>query len=165
MGREDPQLKLRLTEEMKAKITDAAKANGRSVNAEIVARLEAYESGGDVAQDWKRRFEEEHDAYVRMERLYDGTFDIAMNYRNILATVKGQLLQYVGMVKSLASIITNLDGPPAPDLINVAERMEAAAADTKERLSEESNLDKARQEMRELEATIAKADDLLKESK
>lgn len=41
MAREDPQLKLRLTEEMKAKVTEAAKASGRSVNAEIVARLEA----------------------------------------------------------------------------------------------------------------------------
>ncbi|RVI06472.1 Arc family DNA-binding protein [Sinorhizobium meliloti] len=40
MGREDPQLKLRLTEELKEKVADAAKANNRSVNAEIVARLE-----------------------------------------------------------------------------------------------------------------------------
>ncbi|RUM18712.1 Arc family DNA-binding protein [Rhizobium phaseoli] len=39
MGREDPQLKLRLPEEMKDKITEAAKTMGRSVNAEIVARL------------------------------------------------------------------------------------------------------------------------------
>ncbi|ANL55092.1 ribbon-helix-helix domain-containing protein [Rhizobium phaseoli] len=39
MGREDPQLKLRLPEEMKDKITDAAKTMGRSVNAEIVDRL------------------------------------------------------------------------------------------------------------------------------
>lgn len=39
MAREDPQLKLRLTEEMKAKVTEAAKANNRSVNAEIVDRL------------------------------------------------------------------------------------------------------------------------------
>lgn len=39
MGREDPQLKLRLSEEMKSAITAAARANGRSVNSEIVARL------------------------------------------------------------------------------------------------------------------------------
>jgi predicted transcriptional regulator len=39
MSREDPQLKLRLTEDMKATITEAAQANGRSVNSEIVARL------------------------------------------------------------------------------------------------------------------------------
>lgn len=47
MAREDPQLKLRLTEELKALVTNAAKANGRSVNAEIVSRLEASFSNDD----------------------------------------------------------------------------------------------------------------------
>ncbi|RWX74453.1 Arc family DNA-binding protein [Neorhizobium lilium] len=162
MGREDPQLKLRLTEDMKGRITEAAKANGRSVNAEIVARLEAYEAGGDVGQDWKRRFAEEQDAYRRMERLYDGTFDVAMNYRTILATVRGQLLQYVGLVKSLASIITNLEGPPPPDAIDLATRLEAAASETKERLSQETPLDQAKSELKKLEALISKSDDLTK---
>lgn len=41
MAREDPQLKLRLTEEMKDRVTRAAQDNGRSVNAEIVSRLES----------------------------------------------------------------------------------------------------------------------------
>lgn len=40
MAREDPQLKLRLTEEMKARIASEAEKNGRSVNAEITDRLE-----------------------------------------------------------------------------------------------------------------------------
>lgn len=43
MAREDPQLKLRLTEEMKAAITEAARSSGRSVNAEIVARLGQFD--------------------------------------------------------------------------------------------------------------------------
>lgn len=41
MARDDPQLKLRLTTEMKDQIVDAARDSGRSVNAEIVARLDA----------------------------------------------------------------------------------------------------------------------------
>ncbi|MBD8555526.1 Arc family DNA-binding protein [Rhizobium sp. CFBP 8762] len=40
MAREDPQLKLRLTEEMKLTVTESARQNNRSVNAEIVQRLE-----------------------------------------------------------------------------------------------------------------------------
>ena len=40
MSREDPQFKLRMTEDLKAKVEEAAKANNRSMNAEIVARLE-----------------------------------------------------------------------------------------------------------------------------
>lgn len=40
MTREDPQLKVRLTPDLKQRIAEAAVANGRSLNAEIVARLE-----------------------------------------------------------------------------------------------------------------------------
>lgn len=43
MSRDFPQLKLRLPEDIKARIADAASLNGRSVNAEIVARLRSSE--------------------------------------------------------------------------------------------------------------------------
>ncbi|MBJ8938574.1 Arc family DNA-binding protein [Citrobacter koseri] len=41
MSREDPQLRIRLPVELKEKIDDAAKSNNRSMNAEIVQRLDA----------------------------------------------------------------------------------------------------------------------------
>jgi hypothetical protein len=41
MSREDPQFKLRLPAELKARIDQQAEANRRSINAEIIARLEA----------------------------------------------------------------------------------------------------------------------------
>ena len=40
MARQDPQLKLRLPEDLKDKIAKAAEKSGRSMNAEIVSRLE-----------------------------------------------------------------------------------------------------------------------------
>jgi hypothetical protein len=40
MAREDPQFKLRMTEDLKAAIERSAAANNRSMNAEIVARLD-----------------------------------------------------------------------------------------------------------------------------
>lgn len=40
MSREDPQLRIRLPIELKEKIEDYAKANNRSMNAEIVQRLD-----------------------------------------------------------------------------------------------------------------------------
>jgi hypothetical protein len=40
MSREDPQLRIRLPIELKEKIEDAAKSNNRSMNAEIVQRLD-----------------------------------------------------------------------------------------------------------------------------
>ncbi|MDZ7863356.1 Arc family DNA-binding protein [Acidovorax sp.] len=41
MSRDDPQMKIRLPEEVKARIDAAAAEAGRSLNAEIVARLES----------------------------------------------------------------------------------------------------------------------------
>ncbi|WP_125361827.1 Arc family DNA-binding protein [Stenotrophomonas sp. 278] len=40
MSREDPQFKLRMTEELRDQIAEAARANNRSMNAEIIGRLE-----------------------------------------------------------------------------------------------------------------------------
>lgn len=40
MKRTDPQFKLRIPEELKARIDEAAKESRRSINAEIIARLE-----------------------------------------------------------------------------------------------------------------------------
>lgn len=40
MSREDPQLRIRLPIELKEKIEESAKANNRSMNAEIVQRLD-----------------------------------------------------------------------------------------------------------------------------
>ena len=40
MSREDPQLKIRLPLELKEKITESAAEYGRSINSEVVARLE-----------------------------------------------------------------------------------------------------------------------------
>lgn len=41
MSREDPQFKLRMPEELKAQAENAAKASGRSLNSELVARIES----------------------------------------------------------------------------------------------------------------------------
>ncbi len=40
MSREDPQLKIRLPLELKEKITESAAEYGRSINSEVVVRLE-----------------------------------------------------------------------------------------------------------------------------
>lgn len=41
MSREDPQLKIRFTPELKMQVEEAARGNGRSLNAEVTARLQA----------------------------------------------------------------------------------------------------------------------------
>ncbi|MDH1007567.1 Arc family DNA-binding protein [Pseudomonas nicosulfuronedens] len=41
MSREDPQFKLRMPVELRSQVESAAKASGRSLNSELVARLES----------------------------------------------------------------------------------------------------------------------------
>ncbi len=48
MSREDPQMKIRLPAELKARIEEASSANGRTMNAEIVKRLEESLDGKAV---------------------------------------------------------------------------------------------------------------------
>lgn len=46
MSREDPQMKIRLPEALKSRIEEASTTNNRSMNAEIVARLESSFNSG-----------------------------------------------------------------------------------------------------------------------
>lgn len=55
MSREDPQLKIRLPLELKEKITQSAADYGRSINSEVVARLEESFTSGLVASDPYKR--------------------------------------------------------------------------------------------------------------
>ncbi|MGM4909148.1 Arc family DNA-binding protein [Rhizobium sp. 768_B6_N1_8] len=52
MSRDDPTFKLRITPDLKRKVLEAARANRRSMNAEIKSRLEstfAHSTGGEPA--------------------------------------------------------------------------------------------------------------------
>lgn len=63
--RTDPQYKLRMSEELHAQLKAAAEANKRSMNAEIVARLEASMSASaknenirnDITKNWLEAME------------------------------------------------------------------------------------------------------------
>lgn len=55
MSREDPQLKIRLPLELKEKIIESAADFGRSINSEVVARLENSYASNLVASDPYKR--------------------------------------------------------------------------------------------------------------
>lgn len=69
MAREDPQLKLRVTDEMRARLIYAARASKRSVNAEIVQRLEESFARERWLNDLATDGQDEEAAAVR--RRYD----------------------------------------------------------------------------------------------
>lgn len=128
MGREDPQLKLRLTEEMKARVTESAKANGRSVNAEIVAMIEAAQDGGaGEASRLKVLFEEERTANTRALKLIDQQMDMLHSYRGIVAKAGAEVKQHAGVILVLCDLIEALDGPPAKDILEIVKSIRAGA--------------------------------------
>ena len=50
VGRSSDQVKLRLPDGMREELKEAAKANGRSMNAEIIARLENFKAQSNPSQ-------------------------------------------------------------------------------------------------------------------
>lgn len=71
MSREDPQFKLRMTDALRDRIAEAAKVNGRSMNAELIARLEAsFEASPDaINASLDAKFEELQKGLKRLETL------------------------------------------------------------------------------------------------
>lgn len=58
MSREDPQFKLRLPQELRDRIEQAAKESKRSLNAEIVARLELSFAQGQGLEAFSGKLDE-----------------------------------------------------------------------------------------------------------
>jgi hypothetical protein len=68
-GRGSPQFVLRYTPEMRDKIARLAKANGRSINAELIALLERAISYGDDVEQLQASMGEIFDRFEKLERL------------------------------------------------------------------------------------------------
>jgi hypothetical protein len=68
-GRGSPQFVLRYTPEMRDKIARLAKANGRSINAELIALLERALSYGDDVEQLQTSMGEIFDRVEKLENL------------------------------------------------------------------------------------------------
>lgn len=69
-NQKDPQYKLRWSEDLRNKITDAAKENNRSINAEITTRLEqSFETPALSNMDLTKHFVDALQAIKRIEGL------------------------------------------------------------------------------------------------
>lgn len=76
MSRDDPQMKIRLPAELKAGVETAAKANNRTMNAEIVARLEqTFTSGTATSTEAMNAFLEYQLASAKLEELRQWRLD------------------------------------------------------------------------------------------
>jgi hypothetical protein len=68
MARSDPQLNVRIPEELKAALDRVARENGRSTTAEIIARLQASFEGGQEMPSAIRQEMEDLTNALRAER-------------------------------------------------------------------------------------------------
>jgi hypothetical protein len=68
-GRGSPQFVLRYTPEMRDKIARLAKANGRSINAELIALLERALSHGDAVEELQESMGEIFDRVEKLETM------------------------------------------------------------------------------------------------
>ena len=68
-GRGSPQFVLRYSPEMRDKIARLAKANGRSINAELIALLDRALEHGDAVEQLQQSMGEIFDRVEKLERL------------------------------------------------------------------------------------------------
>lgn len=68
MARTDPQVNFRIPAELKDKLDDAAKENGRTLTAELILRLEMTFEHDDQVQDLLSRVEQLEDESSRLEK-------------------------------------------------------------------------------------------------
>jgi hypothetical protein len=80
-GRGSPQFVLRYTPEMRDKIARLAKANGRSINAELIALLERAISYGDDVEQLQASMGEIFDRVEKLESLVSD-HDAQLNNRD-----------------------------------------------------------------------------------
>lgn len=87
MTRQDPQMKLRLPETLKAQIEEAAKANNRSMNSEIVDRLQATFASDDLSPRNSKRWSNQD-----LHELLVGALE-ALGYEENLKTIAKQQIK------------------------------------------------------------------------
>jgi hypothetical protein len=75
-GRGSPQFVLRYSPEMRDKIARLAKANGRSINAELIALLDRALEHGDAVEQLQQSMGEIFDRVEKLERLVQNHDDL-----------------------------------------------------------------------------------------
>lgn len=67
MARTDPQVNFRIPAELKDKLDEAAKENGRTLTAELILRLETTFENDNIIQDLSTRVEKLEEIVERLE--------------------------------------------------------------------------------------------------
>lgn len=121
MSREDPQMKIRLPADLKDQIEAVAKQSGRSMNAEIVARLEGSfdaTAGGVDAEAFIKELEFVRHAYAQQVKSLSFGQELLANF--LLAAAEG-LPDEVIESHHFASALAFAQGIASKDVNKIAE--------------------------------------------
>jgi hypothetical protein len=156
---------LRMQPDLKDRIKAEAERSNRSMNAEIIARLEeSLDGGGAEAARLKSLLQEEHEASMRAIRMVDQQMDMLIDYRDIVRRANGQIVQQAKIIESICYIVTSLEAAPDDDVLALVERM-LTAAKAVQADHEQADVKLAREELLKVDKAIEKADELLKKPK
>jgi len=163
-GRGSDQFPLRLPDGLRDQIKERAEANGRSMNAEIVAAIEGALDQPDLnAAQLRSLLDEERDAADRAVGVVQAQFDLIDRYKAVLDTAGGQVYQQAGIIESLCTIILSLGA--SDEVIEMAKKISHAAHKERIKFEEKDTLRKGRSEASGLQDIISTADELLRPSK
>jgi hypothetical protein len=155
---------LRFPDGMREMVKDRAESNGRSMNAEIVAAIESALSSPDLSSgDLRRLLDEERAFNSKISNLLESQFDLLTNYKGVMQTANTQTLQQANVIRSLCSIISSLD--PSADVLEVVQRLSEVSQNMLKQAKADALMESAREEVRDVNRLIAKADDLLSKPK
>lgn len=155
------QFVLRFPDGLRDRVKEKAEANGRSMNAEIVAAIESAIDMPDLnASDLRRMLDEERAMSARTETMMETQFELLSDYKGILKTANAQNSQQASIIRSLCSIVLSLD--PGPEVIDLMERIAQATEGMVKLAKDTALVEGARAEVREVDKIIARADEILK---
>lgn len=162
----DPQFKLRLPANLKDRVEEAAGANNRSMNAEIVARLESsferHPAAEDLAQAWEVAEDLRQQLKSRLDHINDVVRDYEARYENLTNELQERREKRMDHIERMAALREeNLKLRLERELDRTRKRLETDRRDLDERLKRvterESRLDEIIQQNEEREVRLIEA--------
>lgn len=154
MAEEEVRITLRLPISVRDQLLLAAETSSRSMNGEIVERLrwtlgtlskeveqlvhQVHERDEEIANlkahlavsddEWKKRYEVEHEAYERLRGAFDVTKAISINYQEVMVGAHRRSESQLNAITALSEIIMSLDDAPTKQIKDFAATMKESSS-------------------------------------
>ena len=133
-SRGSEQFPLRLPDGLRDRVKEKADANGRSMNAEIIAAIESTIDLPDLsASDLRKMLDEERAIGAQVSKVMEELFAIVDDYRRVNDNARSQLIEKARLVSSLCNIIRLMG--PSPEVSEFVERLQESSREFLDRVN------------------------------